>query len=1134
METYRRKSSTLLLVILGVVFLAFAAQPLAAQNADITGTVTDPSGAVIPGATVTVVSRTTNQTRAVSTNESGTYTVPFLRPGLYTVTAEIEGFKTSHVDVELLVGQVARINVALEVGNVTEQIEVQGGAPLLTTENAALGTVIENRQIVQLPLNGRDYLQLIALSPNVSIPVGGGAAGYLQGGVRQNAQYSVAGQRTEFNRYTLDGMENTDPNVNSYVIRPSVDLVQEFKVLTGVYSAEFGRATSQVSVTTKSGGNDFHGSLFEFLRNDKLDAREWNTLTDKKNPFRRNQFGGSVGGPILRNKLFFFTNLEFTRDVKTTESTASVATAAMRAGDFSTVGRQIFDPLTRVYTTDSSGNQLATSASPFVNQMIPSARINPVHKILVQEFYVAPTVAGDSIVRNFARNIGRTFNNDQINQRIDYSESDSSNWFGRYSWVDEIENSPSPFPSAGQQTATKTTQLVVSNTRAFSPTVVNEFRGGWNKFRNVFGGELAYLRDVQGELGIVGLNAPDPSAYGIPQIALGNGLSGFGGGNPWVAINHSFQFTDNISIIKGNHSLKFGVEWRRDRFNNIGNQKAYGEFRFNTAIASLDPANRSNTGHSWADFMLGESSESARVFGLANALLRGSAYYGYIQDDWKVTPKLSLSLGLRYENTRPWHDKYRGIMNLQFFDNGIDDQYTLESGTVTPILTRPGSGDFYEGLNFRFHDGIPIQAGDQFLGRSLVASDNNDFAPRIGISYSPSDKWTFRTGVGVFYVKDTANPVFDMARNQAGRGVIIANKEKPNSNLSDPWAFQTANFPCAGWAGDCQGPFQVLGNDTARRTPYVFQWLFNIQHQLNENTALEIGYQANAGHKLEKLTTYNQAVLKSGPNDARSVQQRRPWDAYDRIMYVSGAVNSNYNALSVKLNRRFTEGLTYLIGYTWSKAIDDGSAIRTNSGDNLWPVNSYDLSKERGLSQFHTGQRFTSSAVYQLPVGKGRAFLSESRVADMILGGWQVGGIVTLADGSPQNVGDLGDTFGSGNIYNWPFVTGVNPHPDEQTSERFWDVNAFNPNDSRLSWMPGDSGRNVLIRPGTINFDMSLSKDIAITESQEIQFRFEAFNALNRANWNAPSSDTRNPSAFGRITSARTMRELQFALKYVF
>jgi hypothetical protein len=326
----------------------------------------------------------------------------------------------------------------------------------------------------------------------------------------------------------------------------------------------------------------------------------------------------------------------------------------------------------------------------------------------------------------------------------------------------------------------------------------------------------------------------------------------------------------------------------------------------------------------------------------------------------------------------------------------------------------------------------------------------------------------------------------------------------------------------------------VLGNIVNRRTPYVHQWLFNIQRQLTDDLMVEVGYQGNAGHKLERFRTYNQAILKTGPTDARTIQQRRPWPAYDRIQQVDGSVNSNYHALAAKVQQRFSRGLTYLASFTWSKAIDTGSAIRTNSGDRLWPTDSYDIDAERGLSQFHVGRRFVGSSVYELPFGTGKTWLNNGGIAGAIFGGWQIGAILTLSDGAPTNLTNIGDTFAVGGLGNNPHATGISPIPVNRSVENFWNIAAFDTTNPNLSYLPGNVGRNVLIRPGTRLLDASITRNIRIREGHSLQFRWEAFNATNHPNWNAPSTDARNATTFGKITSARTMREMQIALKYLF
>lgn len=1123
--------------------LLLASAPLIAQTyGEITGLVTDPTGAVIPGARVTVTNVATKQTRTVQTSDAGVYHVPFLVPGTYDIRVEADGFRSAVRSGLLLeVGDVARADFTLEIGAVTESIEVVGTAEMLQTESTALGTVIENKRIIDLPLNGRNYLQLVKLTPMVSGEMGaGGQADSRQGGERAQQAISVAGQRLEFNHFTLDGIENTDVNFNSFIIRPSIDALQEFKVQTGIYSAEFGRATAQINVTTKPGTNEFHGTLFEFHRNENMDAKEWNK-TGAKNPFVRNQYGFTLGGPVLipkvfngRDRMFFMSNFEATKDRKAFEQRASVATIKMRNGDFSAAGRNIFDPNSRVYSVDAFGNEKAVAATPFPGNIIPKSRLHPI-AIKLLEFYPEPTRPGDNVFQNYIRDAKRPISQEQFTQRIDIQESSSSSWFGRFSWGDEYQGQIASFPQQEGKVMTRTYQAMLANTRTLSPTVVNEFRMGYTGFLNDMVLHYAYQRDVTAELGIKGLYSPVAAAWGTPSIGIeGVGLSGFGESTegPYVNRNHYFQWLNNTSIVRGTHTIKFGGEVRRERYNQLGNQFPRGSFIFQSK-ATFDPANRAATGHAFADFMLGHSRRSERALGLANTMFRRSVLALYVEDTWRITPKLTMNIGLRYELTPPFHDKYRGIMNVKLFDPGVGPNGLLEN-TKVPIFVRPGKGDFHEGILYHFHDGIPKAVGDDILyGRALVATDYNDFAPRFGLAYTPTPKLSIRTGFGAFYVQDTGNPRFDMGRNLGGRGRYESNEERPNSLLDDPWAFERATFPCSGWTGVCLGPPYTLANIPWRRTPYVLQWMFSIQRELPSDVLLELAYQGNVGHKLERMRAYNEAVLRTGPQDARTIEQRRPWPAYGRIQEVDGSVNSNYNALAVSARKRFSHGLTYLVAFTWSKAIDNGSGIRTRSGDSLFPPNSYALKNERALSQFHQGRRLVISYLYELPFGKGKPF-AQKGAGNILLGGWQLGSIITFGDGTPMNVGGLGDFTNTGVDEARPDATGISPFAGAGTVDKFWNIAAFSYTDPTLPYRIGTAGRNVLMRPGYRNWDFTLQRYFRVAEGKSLQFRFEAFNFSNHPNWNPPSNDIRQPTQFGKITTARTMRELQLGLKFIF
>src|SRR5947209_66042 len=539
---------------------------------EITGEVTDSTGGVVVGATVTITNPETNLSRQAITNNAGNYAFPALLPGIYKVRAERQGFQTEvRSGVELQVQQVARIDFQLKVGSVAETIEVGGGAPLLVTENATLGTVIDNRRIVDLPLNGRNFIQLMALSPNVNATFAdGGAATSRQGGDRSSQNFSVAGMRREFNYYTLDGVANTDVDFNTYVFLPSIDALQEFKVQTGVYSAEFGHEATQVNVSTKSGTNEYHGALFDFIRNNDLDARSsgFTTLVPVSAPFNSNQYGFTFVGPVRtpklftgKNRLFFLSNYEGFRLRNQTQVIYSTPPAAMRNGDFSQIlpATRIIDPL---------NNQ------PFPGNIIPATRFDRAALGLL-EFYPAPNIAGASLSNNYLSLQNNVTDKDQFTQRSDFVESAKSNWFGRYSWQDDRQVQPSLHLN-GHTLAVTVKQAMLSNTRIVSPSLVNEFRFGYSGFYNDYANELQFKRDPIKEFGI-GLIDPAPVAWGTPGVSV-LGFSGFGDdvNGPFVIYDHTFQWVDTLSLTRGAHSIKMGAEIRRDRFNQTGNQNARG------------------------------------------------------------------------------------------------------------------------------------------------------------------------------------------------------------------------------------------------------------------------------------------------------------------------------------------------------------------------------------------------------------------------------------------------------------------------------------------------------------------------------------------------------------------------------
>ena len=589
---------------------------------------------------------------------------------MYDIKAEMAGFRTSTTAVELQIQQVARVDFSLQLGQVNEVLEVHSSATMLSTEDSTVGTVIENRRIVDLPLNGRNFLQLVALSPHVSFGFSAHGAAGRQGGARAGTSISIAGQRAVFNHYTLDGLENTNVEANTFVFLPSIEALQEFKVQSGVYPAEFGRATSQVNVSTKSGGNDFHGALFEFFRNDKLDATQYafTTFRPPKDPFRWNQYGFFLAGPMWipklfhgRNRLFFASNFEGFRDRRQLRTVANVASAAMRQGDFSSIPTRIYDPLTR------SGQPGSITAAPFPGNIIPANRIHPISQKLL-EFYPEPNQPGGSLVSNYQAGRNRIIDRDQFNQRVDFVESNLSNWFGRYSRASERQVLPG-LKENGIQILNDPWQALISNTRVFSTAVVNEFRFGASRFTNDYGNQLAFVRDVTSELNIPGVLPQPPEAWGIPAVTL-SGLSSFGTTTDgWATRAITFEWVDNISVVAGRHSVRFGGEIRRDRWNASGYTFPRGEFTFE-GLATENPISRAGTGFGFADFLLGYCRLCRAGVSQAFAKFRSTAQYYYIDDSWKVRPNLTLNFGVRYEMTPPWADaSYRHVnVSVPFFD----------------------------------------------------------------------------------------------------------------------------------------------------------------------------------------------------------------------------------------------------------------------------------------------------------------------------------------------------------------------------------------------------------------------------------------------------------------------------------
>jgi hypothetical protein len=701
----------------------------------------------------------------VKTNAAGVYDAPSLLPGEYAVRVTNPGFQTALTRIELQVGRITRQDFTLSIGNVTEAVEVNAQAPTLETESTALGTAVENKRIEELPLNGRNYLQLAALAPAATTY--GPANSIAQqrgGGDRANFQLNIAGQRLENNHFTLDGVENTDPNYAVYLVQPSVDALQEFKVNTSTYTAEYGHNVGQISAITKSGTNQYHGALFEFLRNSALDAK--NFFDSPKLPivpFRRNQFGGVLGGPVEiphlfngRNKLFFFFNYEGLRQIKAQTALSSVPTANDRAGNFAGSNTTIYDPATRLLSADGTS---VISAAAFPGNVIPASRIDRDSTFSFQNFIPLPNNNPNGYVGNFLSNESATADSDAETARVDYARSANSTFMFRYSHGNEPQYSPQPLPLQGAVNSSISHQGVLGHTLVLGANKVNEFRFGVSRLEayngNLHSNNPQY--DYVKQMGIPSV-LDTPQFWGIPYVYISN-FASFGdptiGNGPYAYWDTMIQWNDNFSWTKGTHSFKFGGEYMRTRMNLTGNDVARGRFTFSGIYTTSLPGVTPLPQNAAADFLLGTMSASEGQLGEVVSMLR--SWYGglYFQDQWKVTPKLTLTYGLRWELQPGFSEKYdhMALIDLKWDNSEV------------PTWIRLGKGNFYaDNPPFQLPANLPVSRDGRF-GDTVFKNDWHKFAPRLGFAYSLTPKTVVRAGAGIYYVSEIGNAMFDETRN---------------------------------------------------------------------------------------------------------------------------------------------------------------------------------------------------------------------------------------------------------------------------------------------------------------------------------------------------------------------------------
>lgn len=1086
-------------------------------TAQLNGTVNDKSGAAVPSAEVTATNIDTKVERKVTSSEDGSYSIPFLPPGNYRVVVQKQGFRTvNQENVRLEVNQTARVDINLEIGQVSESVNVTEKPPAIESETSSIGQVVETKAIQDLPLNGRNFVQLAILGPGVT-GVGFSSKGTIMSGsrpddLRPGSEIFANGNREGSNNFLMDGSDNNDRLTLSIVLRPSVEAVREFKIQTNMFTAEQGRNSgATVNVLTKSGSNDWHGSAYEFLRNDKMDARNYfANPTQPKPAFRQNQFGASFGGKVVPNKLFFFTNYEgFRRRVERTFIN-TVPTMETRVGDFTGV-RDIFDPLTtRADASTASGYR----RDPFPGRIIPTNRFDSVMGKFAL-LYPAPQRPG--LVNNHTSQPKEAQQWNQGDGRMDWNWNEKNTIYGRFSRQDTLTTRPSTFPNVvgvpgasgpvglgNEDTFAGDSKLNTYNAnlswiRTFTPTLVMEARMGFSRFNLTFLQEGATPGSQLGEkAGIRGANQGQNSD-GLPIFSPA-GYTGIGQTRSLPIYRVQNTFHPNVSLTKltGKHAVKFGFETRRRQVTQFQTNRGNGRFNFGRTFTD-DPNNTANTGDAMAALLLGTANTIEQDFTLVFPGMRFWEMGGYIQDDWKVTSRLTLNVGIRYEFDTP----------------------------VMEVANRIS--------NFDVTTGKLLIAGFNSDRHTNIKADGNNWAPRFGFAYRLGNKTVLRGGAGIFYNPVGSEGAYLRLHRQLPFGPINAldiNQFNPNPRrvqdglpaipVLDPNI--VANNPTGA----------MIAIDQQLRSGYAQQFNFQVQQALPKDLVFKIGYVGNLGRDLDYTYDINQPVPGPGaPGPRRPLIGLAP--NVVGVTYNTFDGKSAYHSLQSTLERRFANGIGFLTAYTWAHSIDNVPNAFGGADNGPIPQDSRYRNVDRGNSGFDIRHRLTHSMNWSTPYGKGRRWGANSNaVARGILGGWDMNVIFTAQTGLPFTPVLNTSVSNSGGSRPMRLKSGEIDNPDRA----MWYDTSFNT--ANAAWgVPqiytfGNSGRNILRGPGRINWDYSVFKDFSPSEKWHLQFRAEFFNLLNTPQFDLPSSAIGSPGAGIITATVGNPRQTQLGLRLSF